>query len=325
MIVPQIFTLIAYLCRVKNDVVMSKNLINRYIWLVDTIYQAGSEGITLSEISKKWEKNERLSGGEEYPRRTFMNHKKDIWDIFGIEIGCHKFSNSYYIVDHKDISDSSGFQRWMFETLTVNNHINESAQLRDRILLEDNPSGGEFLSTILEAMRDGKMITFDYRPFWFDGDNYSSYYHVEPYALKVFKRRWYLLAKYGDSPLKIYALDRFLNIDIEFEDFTMPQDFNASAYFSTCFGIILSGEEPQVTKLKVDYYQANYLRSLPLHHTQKEVERTDHHTIFSYYLRPSFDLIQELLSMGETVEVLEPASLRSEMVWCSVRSNSFCV
>ena len=157
------------------------------------------------------------------------------------------------------------------------------------------------------------MITFDYRPFWFDGDNYSSYYHVEPYALKVFKRRWYLLAKYGDSPLKIYALDRFLNIDIEFEDFTMPQDFNASAYFSTCFGIILSDEEPQVTKLKVDYYQANYLRSLPLHHTQKELERTDHHTIFSYYLRPSFDLVQELLSMGETVEVLEPASLRAEM------------
>ena len=156
---------------------------------MDTICQAGSEGITLSEISKKWEKNERLSGGEEYPRRTFMNHKKDIWDIFGIEIGCHKFSNSYYIVDHKDISDASGFQRWMFETLAVNNHINESAQLRDRILLEDNPSGGEFLSTILEAMRDGKMITIDYRPFWFEGDNYSSYYHVEPYALKVFKRR----------------------------------------------------------------------------------------------------------------------------------------
>jgi len=292
---------------------MSKNLISRYIWLMDTICQAGSEGITLSEISKKWEKNERLSGGEEYPRRTFMNHKKDIWDIFGIEIGCHKFSNSYYIVDHKDISDASGFQRWMFETLAVNNHINESAQLRDRILLEDNPSGGEFLSTILEAMRDGKMITFDYRPFWFDGDNYSSYYHVEPYALKVFKRRWYLLGKYGDSPLKIYALDRFLNIDIEFEDFTLPQDFNASAYFSTCFGIILSDEEPQVIKLKVDNYQANYLRSLPLHHSQKELERTEDHTIFSYYLRPSFDLVQELLSMGETVEVLEPASLRSEM------------
>ena len=280
---------------------------------MDTIYQAGFSGITLREISEKWERNWRMSGKEEYPRRTFMHHKKDIWDIFGIEIGCHKHTNSYYIVDRNDISDSSGFRRWMFETLAVNNHVNESAQLRDRILLEDNPSGGEFLSTILEAMRDGKMITFDYRPFWFEADNFSSYYHVEPYALKVFKRRWYLLGKYGDSPLKIYALDRFLNIDIEFEDFTMPQDFNANAYFATCFGIICGEEEPQVIKLKVGYYQANYLSSLPLHHTQKELERTDHYTIFSYYLRPSFDLIQELLSMGETVEVLEPASLRSEM------------
>ena len=242
-----------------------------------------------------------------------MHHKKDIWDIFGIEIGCHKHTNSYYIVDRNDISDSSGFRRWMFETLAVNNHVNESAQLCDRILLEDNPFGGEFLSTILEAMRDGKMITFDYRPFWFEADNFSSYYHVEPYALKVFKRRWYLLGKYGGSPLKVYALDRFLNIDIEFEDFTIPQDFNSSAYFATCFGIILSDEEPQIIKLKVNNFQANYLRSLPLHHTQKELESTDHHTIFSYYLRPSFDLVQELLSMGETVEVLEPASLRSEM------------
>lgn len=75
----------------------------------------------------------------------------------------------------------------------------------------------------------------------------------------------------------------------------------------------LSDEEPQIIKLKVSDFQANYLRSLPLHHTQKELERTDRYTIFSYYLRPSFDLIQELLSMGETVEVLEPTSLRSEM------------
>ena len=292
---------------------MSKNLINKYIWLVDTIYQAGSTGITLSEISKKWKKNDRLSDGEEYPRRTFMHHKDDIWDIFGIEIGCHKSTNSYYIVDREDVSNASGFRRWMYETMSLNNHINENAQLRERLLLEDNPSGGEFLSTILEAMRDGKMITFDYHAFWMEEGQCASLFHVEPYTLKVFKRRWYLLAKYGDSPLKVYALDRFLNIDIEFEDFEMPADFNAEAYFSTCFGIILSDDEPQTIKLKVSNYQANYLRSLPLHHSQKELEHTDEHTIFSFFLRPTFDLTQEILSLGETVEVMEPQTLRKEM------------
>ena len=292
---------------------MSKNLINRYIWLVDIIYQAGSTGITLSEISNKWKKNDRLSGGEEYPRRTFMHHKNDIWDIFGIEIGCHKHSNSYYIVDRQDVSDSSGFRQWIYETMSVNNHINENAQLRDRILLENNPSGGEFLSTILEAMRDGKMLTFSYKPFWTEDDRISDLYHVEPYALKVFKRRWYLLAKYGDSPLKVYALDRMLDMDIEFESFEMPADFNANAYFSTCFGIIHSDEEPRTIKLKVSDFQSKYLRSLPLHHSQKEVERTDKYTVFSYFLRPSFDFTQEILSMGDTVEVLEPKSLRAEV------------
>ncbi|MBR4135453.1 MAG: WYL domain-containing protein [Bacteroidales bacterium] len=292
---------------------MSKNLINRYIWLVDTIYQAGSTGITLREISDKWEKNWQMSGGEEYPRRTFMHHKSDILDIFGIEIGCHKFSNSYYIVDSKDISDSSGFRRWMFETMSVNNHINENAQLRDRILLEDNPSGGAFLSTILEAMRDGKMITFDYKPFWANEDRVSRLYHVEPYALKVFKRRWYLLARYGDSQLKIYALDRFQDIDIEFESYSMPANFDASDYFYPCFGIILSDEEPQSIKLKVSNYQANYLRSLPLHHSQKEEEHNDSYSIFTYHLRPTLDFIQELLSLGETTEVLQPISLRKEI------------
>ena len=281
--------------------------------MVDTIYQAGSSGITLHEISEKWKKNDRLSGGMEYPRRTFMHHKNDIWDIFGIEIGCHKYSNSYYIVDRQDVSDSSGFRQWMYETMSVNNHINENAQLRDRILLENNPSGGEFLSTILEAMRDGKMITFEYKPFWTNEGRVSSLYHVEPYALKVFKRRWYLLAKYGDSPLKVYALDRMLDMDIEFESFEMPADFNANAYFSTCFGIILSDEEPQTVKLKVSDFQANYLRSLPLHHSQKEEERTDKYTVFSYFLRPSFDFTQEILSMGDTVEVLEPKTLRAEV------------
>ena len=242
-----------------------------------------------------------------------MHHKNDIWDIFGIEIGCHKYSNSYYIVDRQDVSDSSGFRQWMYETMSVNNHINENAQLRDRILLENNPSGGEFLSTILEAMRDGKMITFEYKPFWTNEGRVSSLYHVEPYALKVFKRRWYLLAKYGDSPLKVYALDRMLDMDIEFESFEMPADFNANAYFSTCFGIILSDEEPQTVKLKVSDFQANYLRSLPLHHSQKEEERTDKYTVFSYFLRPSFDFTQEILSMGDTVEVLEPKTLRAEV------------
>ena len=121
---------------------MSKQLLTRYIWLVDTIYQAGYEGITLSEISDKWRNNVRMSKGDFYNWRTFMRHKNDVLELFGVDIGCHKSNNAYYIVERGDLSDSSGFRRWLIETLPVNNRLNESAQLKDRILLETNPSGG---------------------------------------------------------------------------------------------------------------------------------------------------------------------------------------
>lgn len=292
---------------------MTKDLIRRYIWLVDTINQAGEEGITYSRISEKWKANYLLSGGDEYAWRTFMNHKTDILDLFGIRIGCHKTTNSYYIVDRSDLNNASGFKRWVFEALSLSNQLSESVALKDRVILEENESGQEFVSAILEAMRNNKMLTFRYRTFWMEEGEVSNLYHVEPYVLKYFKRRWYLLGKYGNSSLRIYALDRMLDIDIEFEDFVIPADFNAEDYFNSCFGIIVDDKEPQLIQLKVDDYQANYLRTLPLHHSQKEVESTKEYTIFSLFLRPTFDFIQELLTMGETVEVLSPMDLRAEI------------
>ena len=292
---------------------MRKDLIRKYIWLIDTINQAGSEGITFAKIAKKWESNILLSKGTEYAWRTFMNHKDDVYELFGIQIVCRKSDNTYHIADRRELKDAAGFKRWVFDALSLSNQLSESSALRDRVLLEDSPSGQEFVSAILEAMRNNKMVTFSYKPFWVEEGHVSNLYHVEPYALKYFKRRWYLLGKYGDSPLRVYALDRMLDIDIEFEDFTLPADFDAADFFSSCFGIIVDDEEPQLIRLKVDAFQANYLRTLPLHHSQKEVERTAEHTIFSYFLRPTFDFQQELLALGDTAEVLEPKALRKEM------------
>ena len=292
---------------------MTKELIRKYIWLIDTVNQAGSTGITFKDIRSKWERNDLLSGGIQYPKRSFHNHVTAIRELFGIEIACNKNTNSYYIANSRELKDSSGFKGWLLDALSLNNQLEESSQLKDRILLEENPSGRELLPTILEAMRDNKMLTFSYKPYWVEDDHISNLYHVEPYALKVFKRRWYLLGKYGDSPLKVYALDRILDIDIEFESFTLPADFDAESFFSSCFGIIVSDEDPQTIKLKVNAFQSNYLRSLPLHPSQKETERTEEYSVFTYFLRPTFDFVQELLTLRETAEVLAPKELRAEM------------
>ncbi len=291
---------------------MTKNLINKYIWLVDIIRKAGREGITFNDIASKW----REKDATEYAKRTFHNHINAVYELFGIEIKCIKGKNlnRYYINDNSDFKDISGFKNWLLDSLSLSCALEVKEPLKKRILLEEVPSGRENLTDILEAMGNGKTLSFTYKAFWMDSDKESTFYNVEPYALKMFKRRWYLLAKYGDGPLKTYALDRMSNIDEEFNNFTPPEDFDAEAFFSTCFGIISDQKvEPEIIYLKVDDFQAKYLRSLPLHHSQKEIERTDTHSVFSVYLRPTFDFKQELLWHGETVEVLRPESLRNEM------------
>lgn len=136
---------------------MATNLFNRYIWLVDTINRA--ERITFEEINKKWLRTD-WSEGQKIPLRTFHNHRTKIEELFGINIECNGY-NEYYIATDMD----NGLRKWLLNTFAVNNLIHESYSLKDRILFGEIPSGELFLTTIIEAMRDGVALKFDYKPF----------------------------------------------------------------------------------------------------------------------------------------------------------------
>jgi predicted DNA-binding transcriptional regulator YafY len=98
-------------------------------------------------------------------------------------------------------------------------------------------------------------------------------------------------------------------------EFKMPSSFNSSEYFEECFGVIAGdGTKVEDVKLKVSDGQANYLRSLPMHHSQLEMERTDYYSVFTLRIRPTYDFLQEILWNGEDIEVLEPLWLREEIV-----------
>lgn len=144
-------------------------------------------------------------------------------------------------------------------------------------------------------------------------DRYSTI--IEPYAIKVFKQRWYLLAKTSkrDEPV-IYALDRIVSLEETTDPFEYPSDFDTESFFKDCYGVICgTNDQPQRIVIRAYYPFINYLRTLPLHHSQKELASTSAYADFEFYLRPTFDFLQELLSQGHEVEVLEPISLRQEM------------
>jgi hypothetical protein len=288
---------------------MAKNLFNRYIWLVDTIYRA--KKISFEEINEKWKRNE-MSNGKDMPLRTFHNHREAIEEMFDINIECERFGEYYYYIENKEDMEKGGIRSWLLNTFAVNNLINESHHLKRRILFENIPSGREYLTPIIEAMRDNLTLSILYQTFYSDTPHEAE---IEPYCVKVFKQRWYVVAFCKEhKEVRIYALDRIQELHTTEHSFVYPKDFDPQEYFYDSFGIIVNDDIPTETvRIKVLGKQRNYIRALPLHISQTEIEKADDYSIFEYRLKPSFDFRQELLSQGGSVEVLEPKWFREEM------------
>jgi hypothetical protein len=288
---------------------MAKNLFNRYIWLVDTLYRLGP--ITYKEISERWQRNEEMSEGKQLPLRTFHNHRQEIEMMFDINIECDK--QNRYFIDNADDIQRGGVRTWLLNTFAVNNLINESHKIKNRILFEQIPSGQQYLTPIIEAMSDGRCITMTYQSFWHPEPHDVV---LEPYCVKVFRQRWYVIGcSVKQKVIRTYSLDRIQRIEIMEQSFKLPKSFDSTAYFANSFGIIVEQEVPPcVVKLKAYDKQADYIRTLPLHASQQEIEKSDEYSVFSYYIAPTFDFVQEILSRGNEVEVLSPERLRREIV-----------
>ncbi len=286
--------------------------LNRYIWLVDTLVRAGQRGLTFEEINDKYRYNDSISNGGEYALRTFHDHRKVVEELFGIEIVCNRSDNRYYIRDTDDIKSPGYFRKWLLETISLNNTIAANKRLRDRILLEEVPSTTPALVPLLSAMRENITVNFQYHPF--DKDVVNPYNDFQPWTLKMYKRRWYVYGSVPEKGLRIFSLDRISDVEPTGQFFRLPEDFDAEAVFFGTFGAYVTvKDEPQTILIKTDEWQAKYLRSLPLHKSQEEVERTPEYSIFSLFVKPTYDLKQEILTMNIHAEVLAPAAFRKEI------------
>lgn len=286
----------------------ASKIFRQYVWITDTIYHSG--GITLQELNERWVKTE-LSEGIPMTRLTFNRHRAAIEEIFDINIECRRKGYQYYI-ENEEILKSNSLKHWMIDSLSVSNVLLESSSLKDRILLENIPSRKKHLQPIINAMKQGKKLLIEYLRF---GKLERRQIIVEPYAIKVFKQRWYLLAADDKWTIPaVYALDRIMSLKETGDSFEYPKDFNAEIFFKDCYGVIC-GTNDEVQKIVLRAYPpyVNYLRTLPLHTSQKELNSTSDYADFELYLRPTFDFRQELLSQGDEVEILQPENFREEM------------
>ena len=290
-----------------------QSLITKYVWVIETIYRRRK--ISFKELNELWLRDD-ISRGVEIPKRTFDNWRCVISDMFGIDIANeNRGEYRYYIENEYDIRHN-GLRSWLYNTLCVSNALAKSKGIKNRILLEFVPSGQEYLQPIIEAMKENCVLNITYRGYLKDEENN---FDVQPYCVKLFRQRWYLVARstdpyYYELGPRVYALDRINDLYATEEKFKMPKDWSAEEFFDGCFGVIADHSvDIQPVKLKVSARQANYIRDLMLHESQEEIVKNDEYSIFKYYLRPTFDFIQEILLNGDSMEVLEPLWLRKEI------------
>lgn len=277
-------------------------IFQQYIWIINTLRQY--KKLSLEELNNLWQ-NDDVNGGAPLSRTTFNRHKDSILDMFGIIIECTTFPGYKYYIANPEVLGDDSIEGWLFSTLTVSTVLSDSVSLRERILLENVPAGEEFLQTIIQALKANRKLLITYQRF--GQDSYEK--TIFPYALKLFHQRWYLLAFTGRH-YATYSLDRMLAVSLTEETFERPDDFSPEAYFSEYYGILTDDTPMAHVVIRTYGSTPNYLRTLPLHATQKELQSTDEYTDFSLDIRPTADFINTLLSHSDGLEVLEPADLR---------------
>jgi hypothetical protein len=277
-------------------------LFKEYVWLVGTISRAGR--ITLREINERWLRTE-MSEGIEFSRTTFRRHRAEVEEMFGIIIDCDN-ENRYYIDDTELLREES-VQKWMLSTLTVSNIVSEARGLHDRILLESIPSESEHLQTVVEAMRENRCLSICYQRY---GKTETSRWMVEPYCIKLFRRRWYLLGRLEDGAFLTLSFDRIQEMQMTDRTFVLDEDFDAQTYFSNYYGIMQGGNEPKQRIVLRAFGNERYaIRDLPLHHSQKEVGVGDDYVDFEVHLHPTSDFLAQILSRGRWLKVMEPEDI----------------
>lgn len=285
------------------------NQLQKYTWLINTIRRGGE--ISLKELSDKWERATDYSDGKKLHRSTFNHWRDAIVEQFGIIIDCRRVGGYRYSIANPEDIDDDKLKKWMLDSYAVSAVIGENIALKDRILVDEIPSGREHLTTIIEAMKENRVVEIAYRSF---GREHPSSFAIRPYCLKLFDNRWYVLARNNRDEIRLYGLDRIESVMLTDATFRLPDDFDAESYFTNAYGIVIGYDvKPRTILLRAYGEHKHYMASLPLHHSQTMIADGDEYADFELFVAPTYDFIMKLLQFGPRVEVMRPAELRLVM------------
>ncbi len=273
------------------------------------------------EIKRKLLQESELTGERlNITLRTFQRDVQDIGQLYGIIIVYDKSLKCYRIAeDAEDRYAARLFEAFdVFQALKANHEFSEYIEFDTR-----KPAGTHYLAPFITAIREKKQLNISYLKFY---AHCAEARIIEPYLLKEFRRRWYVFAyDLTAKDFRVFGLDRINSLLETGIKFQYPQSVNARELFRDVFGIIGTSADFTAQEILLSFRknpddtavlpnQGEYLKSMPLHPTQKIIKDTPGEIQVRLFLKPNWEFIMEILYYGEYVEVLQPPSLRDKVM-----------
>jgi len=279
----------------------------RYLYIIDRLRSLSCSFNDLQEYVIRKLENEDINTNFEYSIRTFERDKKDISSLFGISIQYNRKDKTYFI-DEDEIEDQSVTR--MIDAFSIHHALQEGNKLSPSVFLEKRKSlGTEHIHGIIHAIQNSFILKFTHQKHW---EDFSTQREVKPIAIKESQQRWYLVAwDKKDEKIKTFGLDRISNLHITDNNFK-PISYNVEKAFQHAFGVETYAPEQKIV-LEFSWQQGNYVKSFPLHESQRILEENGNVVVVEIVMHPTNDIIMEILKLGSNVKIISPISLQKEI------------
>ena len=197
----------------------------------------------------------------------------------------------------------------LIHSFDIINAIHRTQSLENILFLEPiYTNQTQYFEIILEAIENKNCITFRLNSF----EQELTLRKCAPIAIKEANKRWYLIGYDLDKKaIRNYGLDRIDRLRIVEERFKTI-DFDVKMAYKNSIGIETYFDVEEVI-LRFDFHQLNFVKSKPLHWSQKIINQTNDTFDVRINIHPTHELIMELFKFRDQCEVIAPNLLREEV------------
>lgn len=254
-----------------------------------------------------------IDKGFEATPKSVQRDITNLRDTFGIDILYHRGKDGYFISEEgKTASDAFlDFLGMSRVSDIIGQALREQKEASPYVSFENEGlwAGTRWLPTLVNAVKNHKWIGFDYRKFESDQ---TKHYSLMPLLLKQYQGRWYLIGQQQNGDDRTFGIDRIEELKVRDQSFTAPPE-DPRDRFANVVGLDHSRGTVEVVRFSCEPVQAQYIKTLPLHKSQRIIRDSAHETVFEVKVIPNYEFIQRILMLGAKVKVLQPKNLATEV------------